>query len=214
MDFPALPLSDVISAAVRWMQLNLGGLFSVISAFLTATDDVLRAMLGALPAWLIIGLVIALLALRRRFVEAIGLAVALLVIENLGLWRAAIDTISLVAIASAISILFGAPLGVLIAESRFAKAVVTPALDYMQTTPAFVYLIPAVLFFGIGTAPGVFATAAFALPPVARTLALGLEQVSPQAIEAGESFGSSRFQILVKIKFPLALPYFRVGLNQ
>lgn len=214
MEFAPLPLADAISAIVRWMQVNLGGLFGAITTFLTLIDNALRGALAAIPVWLIVGAVVSLVAYRRRFLEAVALALALSVVANLGLWRAATDTLSLVAIASAISLLFGVPLGILIAESRAAKSAVTPVLDYMQTTPAFVYLIPAVLFFGIGTPPGVFATAAFALPPVARTLALGLEQVSPRAVEAGAAFGASRLQILTKIKLPLALPYFRVGLNQ
>jgi ABC-type proline/glycine betaine transport system permease subunit len=144
----------------------------------------------------------------------VAFTLALALIANLGLWRAATDTVALVLLAAALALGVGAPLGVLVAESRVARVIVTPVLDYMQTTPAFVYLIPAVLFFGIGAAPGVLATAAFALPPVTRALALGLDQVSSQAIEAGRAFGASRLQLLFKIKLPLALPYIRVGVNQ
>ena len=211
---PPLPLADWISAIVRWMQFNLRGAFDVIAAGLVLADDFLRGLLGIAPSWGWIGGISLLLLWRRRWGMAIVIGLALSLIANLGLWRAAMDTVALVLVASALAVVVGAPLGLLIAESRAARAVATPILDYMQTTPAFVYLIPAVLFFGIGAAPGVLATVAFALPPVTRALALGLDQVSPQAIEAGRAFGASRLQILFKIKLPLALPYFRVGVNQ
>lgn len=214
MEIPPLPLADWISALVRWMQFNLDGVFGAIKSVLILADGTLRSLLGVAPPWALIGGIALMLLWRRRLGAAVGIAAALALIANLGLWRAATDTIALVLVASALALAVGAPLGILIAESRVARAVATPVLDYMQTTPAFVYLIPAVLFFGIGAAPGVLATAAFALPPVTRALAVGLDQVSPQAIEAGRAFGGSRMQILFKIKLPLALPYFRVGVNQ
>ncbi len=94
------------------------------------------------------------------------------------------------------------------------RTIVAPVLDYMQTTPAFVYLIPSVLFFGIGTAPGVFATVVFALPPLTRNIALGIQEADAKVIEAAEAFGATRAQLLRKVKLPLALPYFVIGINQ
>jgi len=214
MEMPTLPLAARISAVVHWMQFNLDGVFGTIKAALVMADLALRGLLGAVPPWGLIGGIALILLWRRRFGAAVAITVALALIANLGLWRAATDTVALVLLSAVLALGVGAPLGVLVAESRAARTIVTPILDYMQTTPAFVYLIPAVLFFGIGAAPGVLATAAFALPPVTRALALGLDQVSPQAIEAGNAFGASRLQLLFKIKLPLALPYFRVGVNQ
>jgi ABC-type proline/glycine betaine transport system permease subunit len=214
MELPTLPLAAWIGAVVHWMQFNLDGVFGAIKAALLMADLALRGLLGAVPPWGLIGGIALILLWRRRFGAAVAITAALALIANLGLWRAATDTVALVLVAAALALGVGAPLGILVAESRVARAFVTPVLDYMQTTPAFVYLIPAVLFFGIGAAPGVLATAAFALPPVTRALALGLDQVSSQLIEAGHAFGGSRLQILFKIKLPLALPYFRVGVNQ
>jgi len=214
MEMPTLPLAARISAVVHWMQFNLDGVFGAIKAALVMADLALRGLLGAVPPWGLIGGIALILLWRRRFGAAVAITVALALIANLGLWRAATDTVALVLLSAVLALGVGAPLGVLVAESRAARTIVTPILDYMQTTPAFVYLIPAVLFFGIGAAPGVLATAAFALPPVTRALALGLDQVSPQAIEAGNAFGASRLQLLFKIKLPLALPYFRVRVTQ
>lgn len=214
MELPTLPIADWISAVIRWMQINLDGVFSTVKSALVGTDAMLSWAFAAPPAWLAIGGIAILLAWRRRFLAAVGIAAALALIANLGLWRAATETLALVAMASALALALGGPLGILTAESRVARAIVTPILDYMQTTPAFVYLIPAVLFFGIGAAPAVLATSAFALPPVTRAVALGLNQVSPTVVEAGRAFGATRLQILWKIKLPLALPYIRVGVNQ
>ena len=214
MELPPLPLPDAINALIQWMQFNLDPVFGPFKATITTIDEAARNALFAVPAYAVIGAAAGFMIWRRRLVAACGVALGLALIVNLGLWRPAMDTVALVAIASGISILVGVPTAILIAESRTAKAAIVPLLDYMQSTPAFVYLIPAVLFFGIGAVPGVLATAAFALPPVTRAVALGLEQVDPRLVEAGRAFGASRFQILRKVKLPLAGAYLQVGLNQ
>lgn len=214
MAIPVLPITDWIGDIIAWMQFNLQVVFGTVKSALTDADAVLRGAFAAVPLWGAVGASAALLLLRGRLSEAIGVTLALLVIADLGLWRAATETLALVAIASAIALAIGAPLGILAAESRVVRMLVTPMLDYMQTTPAFVYLIPAVLFFGIGAAPGVLATAAFAMPPVTRAISLGLQQVSPTMLEAGRAFGASRVQILWKIKLPLARSYISVAVNQ
>jgi glycine betaine/proline transport system permease protein len=214
MEMPVLPITEWISAVIVWMQLNLECAFGAVKLALTGADAMLRGAFAAVPAWAAIGAIAVLLASRRRFAAALGISAALALIANLGLWRAATETVALVAVASMLALALGVPLGILMAESRLARMIVTPMLDYMQTTPAFVYLIPAVLFFGIGAAPGVLATVAFALPPVTRALSLGLQQVSPVMVEAGRAFGASRLQILWKIKLPLARPYISVAVNQ
>jgi glycine betaine/proline transport system permease protein len=214
MDLAPLPLPDAINALIHWMQFNLDPVFGPFKATITTIDQWARDFLFAVPPYVVIGAAAGCMIWRRRFIAASGIALGLAIIVNLGLWRPAMDTVALVAIASGLSILVGVPTAILIAESRTAKAAVVPLLDYMQSTPAFVYLIPAVIFFGIGAVPGVLATAAFALPPVTRAVALGLEQVDPRLVEAGRAFGASRFQILCKVKLPLAGTYLQVGLNQ
>ena len=214
MDIPTVPLADWLSALTRWMQFNLDGVFGGLKSVLVGATAALSGAFAAVPIWAAIGGIALLLVSQRRFVAAFGVAAALALIANLGLWQAAVNTLALVAVASAIALALGVPLGILSAESRTARRFVTPMLDYMQTTPAFVYLIPAVLFFGIGAAPGVLATAIFALPPVTRALTLGIDQVDPAMVEAGRAFGASRLQILWKIKLPLARPYIRVAVNQ
>jgi glycine betaine/proline transport system permease protein len=214
MELVPLPLSEAINALIQWMQFNLDPVFSPFKAIITTIDDLTRDALLAVPPYAVIGGAAGWMLWRRRLIAACGVALGLAIIVNVGLWRPAMDTVVLVAMASGLSILVGVPVAILIAESRTAKGAVIPVLDYMQSTPAFVYLIPAVLFFGIGVVPGVLATAAFALPPVTRAVALGLEQVDPRLVEAGRAFGASRFQILRKVKLPLAAAYLQVGLNQ
>jgi len=213
-DLPTLPLADAINAIIAWMQFGLDGIFGPIKVVIEGADQILRDCLYGMPSYLMIAVAAAIMAYRRRYAAAVGVAVALAFIANLGLWRAATDTLSLVTIASLLSILLGIPAAVLIAENRAAKAIILPLLDYMQSTPAFVYLIPAVLFFGIGTVPGVIATAAFALPPVTRALAVGLEQVPSAMIEAGTAFGATRLQLIYKVKVPLARAYLYAGISQ
>src|SRR5579885_580967 len=167
-----IPLKDWISGALDGLHAHLGFLFDGFAAGVVALNSYLTFCLGALPPYLVILAVSLVLLWRRRLLPAGAIAVALLIVWNLGLWNDAVDTLSLVLIASGISSVIGIPLGILMAESAFAARLITPVLDYMQTTPAFVYLIPSVLFFGVGATPGVFATVMFALPPLARNVAL------------------------------------------
>ncbi len=211
---PELPISNWIDVCVAWATAHLGGLFAAITAFFDACNLVIQgALLPIPPVLVIIGLMV-FGCLRRRIKEGLILGFALLFLWNLGYWRDAVQTVALVLIAAGISVALGIPLGIGVAESRSTRTVVTPILDYMQTTPSFVYLIPSVLFLGIGVAPAVVATIVFALPPVVRATALGIDSVDRKLIEAANAFGSSPRQILAKVKLPLALPYIYVGINQ
>jgi len=124
------------------------------------------------------------------------------------------ETLSLVIVAAGLSLCIGIPMGIIVAESQVAHAIITPILDYMQTTPSFVYLIPNVLFFGVGSVPGIMATLMFAIPPPVRLTALGLSQIDREVLEAGEAFGCNRWKLLFKIKWPLAIPSIMLGINQ
>jgi glycine betaine/proline transport system permease protein len=131
-----------------------------------------------------------------------------------GIWSHLIVTLSLVATAVVFSVLIGLPLGILCSRSDRFAAIMRPILDIMQTTPPFVYLVPAVMLFGIGNVPGLIATIIFAMPPVIRLTNLGIRQVGGEFVEAARAFGSTPGQILWKVQFPLALPTIMAGLNQ
>ncbi|MCC7573888.1 MAG: ABC transporter permease subunit [Candidatus Methanofastidiosum sp.] len=145
---------------------------------------------------------------------AIFAVVSLVLIISMGLWKATIETLSLVLVATIIALFIGFPLGILKARSKTFGAIIEPILDLMQTLPSLSYLIPAVLFFRIGVVPGVIATVIFSMPPAIRLTSLGLEHVSKEMIEVGKSFGATPRQLLLKIEIPLALPSIMMGVNQ
>lgn len=163
---------------------------------------------------------IAIVAIIAFFLtgKKVGLATfsvfGLLLIYNQGYWSELIETFSLVLISSLLSVIIGVPIGILMAKSKIAETIITPILDFMQTMPAFVYLIPAVAFFGIGMVPGVFASLIFATPPTVRFTNLGIRQVSKELIEASESFGSTGWQKLFKVELPMAKATIMAGINQ
>ncbi|SHG66705.1 ABC transporter permease [Ornithinibacillus halophilus] len=140
--------------------------------------------------------------------------VGLWLIYNQGLWDHLISTFTLVLLASILSVIVGVPLGILMSKSSIAEAIMKPVLDFMQTMPAFVYLIPAVAFFGIGMVPGVFASLIFATPPTVRFTNLGIRQVSKELVEASEAFGSTGAQKLFKVELPMARATIMAGINQ
>jgi glycine betaine/proline transport system permease protein len=139
---------------------------------------------------------------------------SLLVVLAFNLWAPAMETFALVLTAALLSVVIGIPLGILMAEFRPARAIFEPILDFMQTMPPFVLLVPAVFFFGVGTVPGVVATIFFAMPLPIRLTVHGLHMVEPEIVEAGEAFGASRFQILAFVKLPLAFRTIMAGVNQ
>ncbi|WP_026905668.1 ABC transporter permease [Paucisalibacillus globulus] len=150
--------------------------------------------------------------------KKLGLAafsvVGLWLIDNQGYWEHLISTFTLVLIASLLSVIIGVPIGILMSKSKTAEAIFKPILDFMQTMPAFVYLIPAVAFFGIGMVPGIFASLIFATPPTVRFTNLGIRQVSKELVEASEAFGSTGTQKLLKVELPMAKATIMAGINQ
>ena len=132
----------------------------------------------------------------------------------MGFWDSTMVTLALVLSSTIIALILGIPLGIWCAENKKTEKIVHPILDLMQTMPAFVYLIPAVLFFGLGNVPGAFATVIFAMPPVVRLTTLGVKQVPQDIIEASRSFGATKRQMLFKVQLPLALPTIMTGINQ
>jgi ABC-type proline/glycine betaine transport system permease subunit len=209
-----IPIKDWITVGLGLLHRHLGTVFDALAGLVTQLDLWIGAGFAYVPPYVLVVIVAGFLAWRRGFSVATAISVGLLVVWNLGLWKDATETVSLVLIAVGISTIVGIPLGILLAESRRSARIVTPVLDYMQTTPAFVYLIPSVLFFGIGAAPGVFATVVFAVPPLSRNVALGIQEADAKVVEAAEAFGATWSQLLRKVKLPLALPYIAIGINQ
>jgi glycine betaine/proline transport system permease protein len=211
---PELPLGDWVEQGILWLLDTFTWFFDGISAVMTAlVDAITAALLGPPPVvW------VALFALAAFFASSWRLSLysvlAFGLIWWLGLWTETMETLGLVAVAATLAALIGLPLGIWAAKSRPVRITLRPILDWMQTTPAFVYLIPAVFFFGVGVVPGVVATTIFAIPPGVRLTALGIRQVDAETVEASAAFGASPRQILREVQIPLALPSIMAGINQ
>ena len=203
-----------IDAVARWVTREASWLFNGIKDgiiyALTFIEDVLKWV--PWPA-LVVGLALASFAVGRWALTAFT-TFALLFIGFMDLWENAVDTIALMAVAVVLSVGIGLPLGVLGARGQRLDNIMRPILDGMQTMPSFVYLLPGILFFGLGKPAGIFATIIYAVPPVIRLTNLGIRQVSPATVEAARSFGASPLQILTKVQIPMALPTIMAGVNQ
>ena len=209
-----IPIGDWVDATVDWLTVNLDWMFDGIADILGSLIDVLETVLQWPPALVTIAVLalIALVARNWKFGVFTPLSFGLIV--TMGQWEAAMSTLALVLVASVLAVLIGLPLGIIAARNQTFSAFLRPLLDFMQTMPSFVYLIPAIIFFGIGKVPGVVATIVFSMPPGARLTELGLRQVDAEVVEAGEAFGASPAKILTHIQIPLALPTIMAGVNQ
>jgi len=210
-----LPVGEFIEAGIDFLVKHL--------AFITkASADVIEAVLGAMEHGLLlipIPIFILLTAggvwlLTRDRKLCIGSALGLALIWNMGLWTATVSTIALVLVATLCAIAIGVPLGILSAISTRMYQVVMPILDVMQTMPAFVYLIPAIPFFGLGKTAAIFSTVIFSMPPAIRFTCLGIRQIPTELVECSTAFGATRMQRLVKLDLPLAAPTIMAGVNQ
>lgn len=212
--FPKLPLADWIESFVDFLTEHLDGLFSAISTGIEAVSDGLVNVLSIGSPYILI-VIISLIALWAASWK-VGLfsLIGLSLIENLGYWSETIETLTLIIISVLICVIIGIPIGIWMSQKAKAQTIITPILDFMQTMPAFVYLIPAVVFFSLGVVPGVIATIIFSMPPTVRFTNLGIRQVDADLIEAADSFGSSTMQRLMKVQLPLARPTLMAGINQ
>lgn len=213
---PKIPIGQGVEIVVNWVETYFGGVLDILTAALKLMVDGFRDGLIALPPLLLI-IIIAVLAWlvgRRNITIAAGTAVGLLLIENLQLWERAMETLALVVSSAVLALVISIPVGILCARSDVANKIVTPILDFMQTMPPFVYLIPAVIFFGLGNVPGMIATVIFAMPPAIRLTNLGIRQVPRELIEAADAFGSTPGQKLLKVQLPVAMPTIMAGVNQ
>jgi glycine betaine/proline transport system permease protein len=194
---------------------NLAWLFNAISSAITWSLEGLIAILLFFPPVIVI-LAIGALAyfLQRSWKLALAVVIGLFFIVNQGLWKETVETLALVVGAAAVSMAIGVPVGIAAAHREWLYRVLQPILDLMQTLPTFVYLIPALVLFGLGLAPGLIATVIFAVPAPIRLTYLGLTSVPKQLIEAGEAFGATKQQLLWKVELPAALPTIMAGLTQ
>ncbi|UOQ48547.1 proline/glycine betaine ABC transporter permease [Gracilibacillus caseinilyticus] len=211
-----IPLADWIDLATDWMQETFEFIFDPIKddfgEFVESTAD----WLAEIPPIVIILLVavVAFFVSGKKFGLAAFSIVGLWFVYNQELWEQLMATLTLVVFASLISIIIGIPAGIWMSKSVWAQRIITPILDFMQTMPAFVYLIPAVVFFGIGMVPGIFASVVFATPPVVRFTNLGIRQVSSELVEAADAFGTTGAQKLFKVELPMARKTMMAGVNQ
>ncbi|WP_102193739.1 ABC transporter permease [Microbacterium aurantiacum] len=209
-----LPIGTWVESAVDWIKDNLDGLLDVVSFVVTFLVEGLTYLL-LLPYFFVVIIVAALIAwLVRSWQLAIGTVISFGLIVAMGLWVPAMQTLALVLVAAVVAVLIAIPLGIWSARNSTVRTVLKPILDFMQTMPAFVYLIPAIVFFSIGVVPGLVATVIFALPPGVRLTELGIRGVDSETVEAGQAFGAKPGQILRGIQLPLAMPTILAGVNQ
>lgn len=214
MSIPSLPLSTWIDTALHFLTSNYAGLTRSIARFTEGAIDGLNDGLLWLPEWALIAL-IALLCWRvSGWRLALGSTLGLGLIWNLGLWVPTIQTLTLVVFATFVAVCIALPIGIVAALSNRLYKLVMPLLDFMQTMPAFVYLIPAIPFFGIGSVSAIFATVIFSMPPAIRLTILGIRQVPNELIEAADAYGATPMQKLLKVQLPLSLPTIMAGVNQ
>ena len=211
---PKIPLGSWVETLINWIQTHLHGFLGLISQSGTSVNDVLVDVLLAIPPLVMVVVFVLIAWLAKSWRLAVGTAVTFLLIISMGQWQNAMETLVLVTLATVTALIFAIPLGIWAARNKYVSALVRPVLDLMQTMPAFVYLIPSVLFFSIGVVPGMFATLIFAMPPGVRMTELGIKQVDKETVEAGRSFGATDWQILKGIQLPLAVPTIMAGVNQ
>jgi glycine betaine/proline transport system permease protein len=214
IELPRVPVGDWFDSLVSWCTDNLSWLFDGIGSAIETSVDALTDVLTVLPPLALTG-VLAVIALvisgwRLGVFTIAGFAL----IDSMELWDASMDSLALVLVSALVSTVLSIPIGIAAARSDMVSRVVRPVLDFMQTMPAFVYLIPAIFFFSIGSVPGVVATVIFAMPPGVRLTELGIRGVDPEMVEAGEAFGTPPNRILTRIQIPLAMPSIMAGINQ
>lgn len=209
-----LNLGGWVNEAVQHLLDNYSGVFDQLGAVVEGFSGLVEQALMAFPNWMLIAL-FALLGLWRIGAGFSAFTVvAFLLIVFTGFWEQTVVTLGLTLSATLISLLIGIPLGIWTAKNQRVAYVVRPILDFMQTMPAFVYLIPAAMLFGLGRVPGILATVIFAMPPAVRLTSLGIRQVNKEIVEAGQSFGCNARQLLFKVQLPSALPSIMAGVNQ
>lgn len=214
MDGFRIPVGSWVDAGVDWVRDNLSGLLDIVAVVVRFLVGGLSDVLLAAPIIVVIVIAAALAWLLRSWKLALGTVIGFALILAMGQWVTAMQTLALVLVATVVAVAISVPLGIWSARNPTVRAVLKPILDFMQTMPAFVYLIPAITFFSIGVVPGVVSTVIFALPPGVRLTELGIRGVDSETVEAGHAFGATPGQILRGIQLPLAMPTIMAGVNQ
>lgn len=209
-----IPIDQWISAAVDFLVREFSPVFDGFSALVYFLVENLKDGMMWLHPLILIALFAFLSWRMAGWKTALFAVIGLLITENIGLWAAFVETLALVLTAEILVMAVGLPLGIYAARSDRFHGLIRPLLDFMQTMPAFVYLIPAVMFFGLGLVPGVVATFVFALPPLIRLTNLGIRQVPVELTEAADAFGATNMQKLLKVQIPVAKPTIMAGVNQ
>jgi glycine betaine/proline transport system permease protein len=209
-----LHIGKAFETLIEFLKERFDPVFDGITTVLTAGIGGLQGALLFPPSLVIIGLFAALAWRLTGLKTAVLTAAGLLLIDSMGLWDQTMVTLALVLSSAFVALLLGIPLGIWSAYSQRVEKAMRPVLDLMQTMPAFVYLIPAVLFFRLGKVPGVVATVIFAMPPAVRLTSLGIRQVPREVVEAAIAFGSTPKQLLLNVQLPIAIPTLLAGVNQ
>ena len=208
------PVGEGMSRFVDWLLNHAQPIFLVIDSAINGLAGAIEQILSVPAPWLLAPLIAILAAWRVSLSFAILSLLGLNLVLFMGLWQPMISTLALVIAASLLALIIGIPIGIFSARRQHIWAITRPVLDLMQTMPAFVYLIPAVMFFGTGLVPSTIATLIFSMPPVVRLTYLGIRQVPVDLIEAGRAFGCSERQLLWKVQLPNALATLMAGVNQ
>ena len=213
----SIPVGHYFEVMINWLTNNWSGFFKGVEAFVDGLIDFFEAIL-TFPHALVMVVLFTALAWWATGWKKYGLAlfsvIGFVLIMGMGLWTRTMQTLALVLVSTLMALFIGIPLGIWSGRRRGVERVVRPILDFMQTMPAFVYLIPAVFFFRIGVVSAMIATVVFSMPPVIRLTGLGIRQVSKEVVEAATSFGANEWQKLTKVQLPLAKPTIMAGINQ
>ena len=211
---PTIPIGTWLETGFTWFKNTFDAVFDVIGDVLTGAINGISGILQA-PDPLVLTAIFALLAwLVRDWKLGVGTVVGMVLIIGMDMWDPAMETLALVVVATLVALVIGIPLGILAARSSAVSRVVKPVMDFLQTMPGFVWLVPVVKLFSIGVAGAMVATVIFALAPAVRLTELGIRQVDSEVVEAGQAFGAAPRQILKDIQLPLAMPTVMAGVNQ
>lgn len=209
-----IPLGSWVDQSVHYLLDHDAKTFDAIGRAIEGLAALVEHGLQAVPMWLMMACFIGVGLWRVGWCFAFFTAASLFLIFATGFWDQTVVTLGLTLSSTIVSLVLGIPLGIWAAKSKWVAAIVRPILDLMQTMPAFVYLIPAAMLFGLGRVPGILSTVIFAMPPAVRLTSLGIRHVNREIVEAGQAFGCTPWQLLYKVQFPNALPSIMQGVNQ
>lgn len=214
-DIPFIPLAKWVDQAMDWLLLNLDGFFDVVGFIILQVVNGVESIFLFVPWFVMVALVgLAGWKLLGKWKTGIVFMIMMTIVGSFGYWELAMRTLSLVIASVFFSLLIGIPVGIRMARNDRSESILKPLLDGMQTMPSFVYLIPALMFFGMGKVPAMFATIIYATPPVIRLTNVGIRTVDREAVEASKAFGATPRQVLFDVQLPLAKPSIMVGINQ